>query len=151
MGTKIQDAFEKAWKEASKSPCLTRKVGAVLLLPNVVYWGTNGSEDEPCTQCTRAYDENCPSICAEQRCIYNALEDTGATELSEGILVSTDLPCDTCISLIKETGIKEVYFSRFKFDVPRAIDWQRINWLNSYGVRVYKTINTLHASNQKRH
>lgn len=103
-------AFNLAWKESKLSPCLKKKVGAVLMA------GTNGEvlgvghggAVVPCTECVRKkyewQQDGCWSIHSEMRAILEA-KDSGVTEFKYSVMFTTHGPCDQCIKLCHLMGI----------------------------------------------
>lgn len=81
-------------------------------------------------------DIDCPSHCAEEYCITQALKK--GENLKGGVLVCTDLPCENCIDLIEEYGISTVYFWRYKCGEQRPEDWIRYKRLKEKGISITK-------------
>jgi deoxycytidylate deaminase len=103
--------------EAEKSPCLKKKVGAVLFnykKGQVVGEGYGGALI-PCNVCVRKelefFQDGCWSIHAEMRAIFDYFNRFGyVNDLSDCIVVMTHKSCDQCCKLMTYFGISEVYY-----------------------------------------
>lgn len=110
---------------ASKSPCLKKHYGAVIVKDdNIIATGYNGPArgEKHCLICTKAssskdYDAyiSCPAIHAEQNAIIAASREQmlGATMYLYGIRMETGeefhaTPCEICFRLLKNSGIVKV-------------------------------------------
>lgn len=110
---------------SKRSSCLKRHYGAVIVNNNeIVSTGYNGpARGEPhCKTCTKKdghkdMDEyfSCPAIHAEQNCIISAArtEMLGGTLYlagfeADGTENKNACPCEICLRLIKNSGIKQV-------------------------------------------
>ena len=106
-----------------RSTCMRRRVGSVIVKDNVILaTGYNGAPSglpnciDDCSRCYRSA-HNIPSGCeldkcfavhAEQNAIMNALK-TGNDLKGASIYVNT-YPCSTCMKLIIQSGIREIYY-----------------------------------------
>jgi len=117
---------------ASRSTCLRRKVGAVLVKDKrILCSGYNGAPSQipHCIQtgCLREQlkvpsgekHELCRGVHAEQNVIiqaaYHGIPVAGAT------LYCTTQPCSICAKMIVNAGIKKVYF-RERYDDPLSLE-----------------------------
>ena len=106
-----------------RSTCMRRRVGSVIVKDNVILaTGYNGAPSglpnciDDCSRCYRSA-HNIPSGCeldkcyavhSEQNAIMNALK-TGNDLKGAAIYVNT-YPCSTCMRLIIQSGIREIYY-----------------------------------------
>lgn len=112
---------------ASKSDCISRGVGAVLIRDkSIIATGYNGSpygikncSKGGCIRCTAKLQGKIPSgeqldkcICAhaEENAIAQAASNGIATK--ESILYCTHLPCIPCTKLLIQAGIKKVFYQK---------------------------------------
>lgn len=113
-----EEVFKKAWIEAEYSPCLKKKVGAVLYHPihkGIMARGFGGAE-EPCMECVRKTREwsqdGCWSIHSELRAIFDFFR--GGREfrkdLSKYIMFTTHGPCDQCLKYMNLFKIPAVIY-----------------------------------------
>lgn len=111
-----------AQEVAEKSPCLSRKVGAIIANDGEVLGGGCNAPITglpPCTVCERAASrpgedlDKCLAVHAEERAIHAAhyahRSCLGAT------VYCTHLPCRICAEMITSVGIKRVIY---KHDYP---------------------------------
>jgi len=104
---------------ASKSPCLSRQIGAILVRDNsIVSTGYNGPargyphcEDE-CPRHAKGYASGeglleCPAAHAEGNCISNAARN-GVSTLGCTLYLNTVIPCKDCMITLVNAGIREV-------------------------------------------
>jgi dCMP deaminase len=116
---------------ATRSSCLRRQVGAVLVRDKrVLTTGYNGppSGIRQCTQdtCIRISGnvpsghrlDLCPAVHAEQNTIiqaaYTGVSVVGSTMYTQG------LPCSQCTKMILNSGISNIVVSRADYDDPLA-------------------------------
>lgn len=113
----------------SKSPCLRKKYGAVIVARGeIIATGYNGPPrgEEHCKVCTKTSPEahirdlkhvkdyleylTCPSVHAEQNAIISAARKDmiGSTLYLACIGVDNPKPCEICLRLIKNAGIARV-------------------------------------------
>jgi len=116
---------------ASKSPCLSRQIGAILVRENVIvstgyngpargyphcvgYVETRGEPfDEPiCPRKTQGYKSGeglhlCPATHAEANCIISAAR-IGAAVSGSTLYMNCIIPCKDCMSLLVNAGVREV-------------------------------------------
>ena len=98
---------------ARRSPCLSRRVGAVIVKNNrILSTGYNGPPSglEHCekTCLSSAFKNHCRSVHAEQNAILYALKTVG--DISNTILYSTTQPCNACSKFIITVGITKVVY-----------------------------------------
>ena len=106
-----------------RSTCMRRRVGAVIVKDNrILSTGYNGAPKglpnciDDCKRCYRSEHnipsgqmlEMCYAVHAEQNAIMNALK-TGEDLKGASLYVNT-YPCCTCMKLVIQAGIAEVYF-----------------------------------------
>lgn len=121
--------LEEAHKAAKSSPCLKKKVGAVLVDPEVgdIISSGFGGANFPCEKCVRKeyewQQDGCWSIHSEIRAILNYLpliNGGGPLSLAGMYMFVTHGPCDQCIKYMEYFGIERVYF-----DVPYHNDYSK--------------------------
>lgn len=115
--------MELAHVVASRSTCLRRKVGAVLVKDkNILTTGYNGTPsglrhcDE--TGCLREklkipsgqQHEICRGLHAEQNAIIQAAKH--GVNISGSTLYTTDSPCVICAKMVLASGIRTIYFAK---------------------------------------
>ena len=106
---------------ATRSTCLRRKVGAVIVKDKrILATGYNGAPrdlahclDVGCLRMQRniapgTRHELCRGIHAEQNAIIQAA--TSGTSIEGAVLYSTHHPCVLCIKMIMNAGIKTIYY-----------------------------------------
>lgn len=108
---------------ASKSPCLSRQIGAVIVRDkSVISTGYNGPPrgythcNETMTICPRhargyksgEHLDECPAAHAETNCIANAARIGASTVDSTLYMNTTCLPCKDCMALLINAGVVEV-------------------------------------------
>lgn len=124
--TKAEYYLDIALAVAKKSTCLKKQYGAIIIKDDeIIATGFNGPpRSEPhCITCTKKQgtgdvDEycSCPAVHAEQNAIISAsrLEMLNATIYLAGYDIKTGqeykeaLPCEICLRLIKNVGIRYV-------------------------------------------
>jgi len=104
---------------ASKSPCLSRQIGAILVRDkSIVSTGFNGPArgyDHCEIQCPRKVMGfksgeglvHCPAAHAEGNCVANAAR-IGASTINTTLYMNCIIPCKDCMILLVNAGIKEV-------------------------------------------
>ena len=104
---------------ASKSPCLSRQIGAILVRDNsIISTGYNGpARGIPHCQdiCPRrkygyisgTHMELCPAQHAEENCISNAARN-GTCVFGSTLYLNTVIPCKNCLSTLINSGISEI-------------------------------------------
>lgn len=107
---------------ASKSPCLSRNIGAVIVRDrSVVSTGYNGPPrkhphcrpiDGECPRHAKGYKSGeglreCPATHAEANAIANAAKLGVSVDFAD-LYLNTQVPCKDCMSLIVNAGIKRV-------------------------------------------
>jgi dCMP deaminase len=105
-----------------KSPCMSRKIGAILVRDkSIVSTGYNGpARDYPhcstisdiCPRHALGYSSgeglvNCPAAHAEANCIANAAR-IGASTVGTTLYMNCILPCKDCMIILVNAGIVEV-------------------------------------------
>ena len=114
---------------ASKSPCLSRQIGAILVRDNsIISTGFNGPargyhhcEGEFKYDCPRkkmGYESgeglvHCPAAHAEGNCIANAAR-IGASTVGSTLYMNCIIPCKDCMVLLVNAGIKEIVVDDIK-------------------------------------
>ena len=119
---------------ASKSPCLSRKIGAILVQDkSIISTGFNGPargfphcgiyeyEDDLPPECPRHAQGfksgegliNCPAAHAETNCIANAAR-IGASTIGSTLYMNCIIPCKDCMILLVNAGIVEVVVDDLK-------------------------------------
>lgn len=105
---------------SSKSPCLSRQIGAIIVRENsIVSTGYNGPargfphcDGTECPRRTMGFQsgeglEHCPATHAEANCIANAAR-LGVSVRGASLYMSTQCPCKECMGLIVNAGLSEV-------------------------------------------
>lgn len=100
---------------AERSPCLRRKVGAVIVRENkIISTGYNGppSGKEHCKECPREEYKSGEKLglCRATHAEINALRQT---HQGDTIYVTTE-PCSSCWAVIRYLGMKVVFKSPYK-------------------------------------
>lgn len=110
---------------ASKSPCLSRQIGAILVRDkSIVSTGYNGpARGYPhcfgeCPRHTKGYKSGeglneCPAAHAEANCIANAAR-IGASTIGTTLYMNCVLPCKDCATALVNAGIVEVIVNKLK-------------------------------------
>lgn len=123
--TKDEYYLKIAEAVASKSPCLNKHYGAVIVKDDIIIaTGYNGpargeKHCEKCTKCSNGKDYeayiSCPAIHAEQNAIIAAAREQmiDATMYLYGYSVEIQkeinaIPCEICFRLLKNSGISKV-------------------------------------------
>lgn len=97
-------SFELAKKVASYSPCVKRKVGAVVLRNNeIVSYGFNHGYFEDCDCDPHA--KNAHVLHAESMALT-----AHKREYENCVMYVTYTPCEKCAVLIKNKGIRECHY-----------------------------------------
>jgi dCMP deaminase len=105
---------------SSKSPCLSRQIGAIIVRENsIVSTGYNGPargfphcDSIECPRRTMGFQsgeglDHCPATHAEANCIANAAR-LGVSVRGASLYMSTQCPCKECMGLIVNAGLSEV-------------------------------------------
>lgn len=108
---------------ASKSPCLSRQIGAILVKENVVVaTGYNGPprgyphckpvDHGLCPRKAKGYASGeglleCPAVHAEVNCIISAAR-IGTSVSGSTLYMNCIIPCKDCMSLLINAGVREV-------------------------------------------
>lgn len=107
---------------ASKSPCLSRQIGAILVRDkSIVSTGYNGPArgykhcTRECPRHAKGYKSGeglleCPAAHAEANCIANAAR-IGASTIGTTLYMNCILPCKDCAIILVNAGIVEVVVS----------------------------------------
>lgn len=117
---KVKYFFNIAQDVSYASTCLSRQVGSILVKDGIIVsTGYNGpARGVPhCYECARKSDPNyksgmnldiCPAVHAEANCIASAAR-LGTSTLDSILFINTVVPCKSCISILINAGVKEVY------------------------------------------
>lgn len=104
---------------ASKSPCLSRQIGAILVRDHsIVSTGYNGPArgyphcEGQCPRKLKGYKSGeglveCPAAHAEGNCVANAAR-IGASTVNTTLYMNSIIPCKDCMILLVNAGICEV-------------------------------------------
>jgi dCMP deaminase len=107
---------------SSKSPCLSRQIGAILVRDkSIVSTGYNGpargfphcsTKGNTCPRKALGYASgeglvNCPAAHAEANCIANAAR-IGASTVGTTLYMNCIIPCKDCMIILVNAGIVEV-------------------------------------------
>jgi len=132
--------MEQAFQIAEFSPCLKKKVGAVLLdsLTLDIRGKGFGGASIPCKECLRDklifQQDGCWSMHSELRTLFYYFNKYGFKEdLSNLIMLTTHGPCDSCIKYCVYFKIPTmIYFHPYKTDY--------IKWQNQ--IKIYQLFET---------
>jgi len=128
MSTKQWDSyfFKICCSVSTKSPCLSRKIGAILVRDHsVISTGYNGPPrgvphcENECPRYLLGYAsgthmELCPAQHAEENCISNAAR-LGVSVLGSTLYMNSILPCKNCFGTLINAGIVEIVVNKLKF------------------------------------
>lgn len=104
---------------ASKSPCLSRQIGAILVRDrSIVSTGFNGPARgyphclDECPRRAKGYKSGeglveCPAAHAEGNCVANAAR-IGASTVGSVLYMNSIIPCKDCAIILVNAGIHEV-------------------------------------------
>ncbi len=109
---------------ASKSPCLSRQIGAILVYDkSIISTGYNGpargyphcGEDKVIKMCPRKHLgfksgeglEHCPASHAEMNCVANAAR-IGSGTMESTLYMNSLIPCKFCAVILVNAGVKGV-------------------------------------------
>jgi dCMP deaminase len=109
---------------ASKSPCMSRRIGAILVQDNIlVSTGYNGPPRgyPHCLSCPRkaeGYNSGeglhiCPATHAEANCIASAAR-LGVSVKGSTLYMNCIVPCKDCMSLLINAGISEIVIDKIE-------------------------------------
>lgn len=125
---KVKYFFNIAQDVSNASTCLSRQVGAILVKDGIIVsTGYNGpARGVPhCDKCARKSDPNyksgmnldiCPAVHAEANCVASAAR-LGTSTLNSILFINTVVPCKSCISILINAGVKEVYAFDCFYDI----------------------------------
>jgi dCMP deaminase len=111
---------------ASKSPCLSRKIGAILVRDkSIVSTGYNGPPrgiphcEVICPRQAKGYEsgthlEECPAQHAEENAVTNAARN-GVSTLGCTLYLNTIIPCKNCFGTLINAGIKEIVVKKVEY------------------------------------
>jgi len=124
---RFEKILKETWKEAEKSSCLKKKVGALLVsnfTTEIISLGHGGAA-EPCEVCVRKTttwtQDGCWSVHAEIRALFNFFEEFRfIPDLSDYIMFTTHGPCDQCLKYMNFFKIPLVVY-----DVPYKTDYSK--------------------------
>ncbi len=120
----------------TRSDCLTRKVGAVIVNPNnrIIATGYNGSpkgikncNEGGCQRCALSVKgkissgqqlDKCICVHAEENAVIQAANEGISTD--KAICYCTNLPCVHCAKILIQAGISCVYY-RENYDSPLTV------------------------------
>lgn len=119
---------------ASKSPCLSRQIGAILVRDkSIVSTGYNGPArrfphcEDQCRRRKLGLKSGeglhlCPAAHAELNCIVNAARN-GVSTIDTTLYMNCIIPCKDCMIALVNAGIKEVVVTEAEFyhTMSRAI------------------------------
>lgn len=119
---------------SSKSPCLSRQIGAILVRDrSIVSTGFNGPArgfphcQNTCPRKLKGYKSGeglveCPAAHAEANCIANAAR-IGAVTIDSTLYMNCIVPCKDCMILLVNAGIVEVVIEKLEFyhEMSKAI------------------------------
>lgn len=107
---------------ASKSPCLSRKIGAILVRDNsIISTGYNGPARgyphcvNECPRRAMGYKSgegliNCPAVHAEVNAVTNAAR-VGASTINSTLYMNCIVPCKDCMSVLVNAGVRTIVVS----------------------------------------
>ena len=110
---------------ASKSPCLSRQIGAILVRENVVVaTGYNGPPRNyphcqvTCPRKARGFKSGeglhiCPAVHAEANCVASAAR-IGAAISGSTLYMNCIIPCKDCMCLLINAGVKEIVIENYQ-------------------------------------
>lgn len=111
--------MEVAKLTSGQSKCMSRKIGAVVVLNNrIIGVGYNGPAIgiPHCVACKRTESgkdlDLCPAIHAEANAIMEALKSCGREGITGATLYCTDRPCINCIKMLLSQGVTDVRYIR---------------------------------------
>ena len=111
---------------ASKSPCLSRQIGAILVRDkSIVATGYNGPArnyphcEGECPRKLKGYKSGeglveCPAAHAEGNCIANAAR-LGVCTVGTTLYMNSIVPCKDCMILLVNAGITEVVIEKYEW------------------------------------
>ena len=118
---------------ATKSPCLSRQIGAILVRDNsIVSTGFNGPArgyfhcEGQCPRKVAGFKSgegllHCPAAHAEGNCIANAAR-IGASTVGSTLYMNCVIPCKDCMILLVNAGIKSIVIDDVKPYHEMSID-----------------------------
>lgn len=124
----LEDLMKQTHEEALNSPCLKKKVGALLININSIQIkgrGYGGSVTH-CKICVRKQYEwqqdGCWSIHSEVRALFDYFKNFGYPNhiLRNCIMMTTHGPCDQCIKYCHYFGIRAMIY-----DIPYHNDYSK--------------------------
>ena len=135
---------------ASKSPCLSRQIGAVIVYENsIVATGYNGPPrgvshcEEECLRRVLGFSSGeglhlCPAAHAEANCIVNAAR-LGVSVLDTTIYMNCPIPCAECTKLIINAGITELVVEDASF-YSTNVDLMHRLYINGPKIRQFSFV-----------
>lgn len=121
-----EEMITTAHEVATLSPCLKKKVGAVLASDHIMLATGYGGAAFNCQECVRKKYEwtqdGCWSIHAEMRALFSYFKMYGFKEILPSSLTMyvTHGPCDQCLKYLHYFGLKTVVY-----DVPYHTDYTK--------------------------
>lgn len=104
---------------ASKSPCLSRQIGAILVRDqSIISTGYNGPPrgfphcKEECPRRTMGFKSgeglvNCPAVHAEVNAVTNAAR-VGASTVNSTLYMNCIVPCKDCMAVLINAGVRTI-------------------------------------------
>ena len=105
---------------ASKSPCLSRQIGAILVRDHsIISTGYNGPPrgiphcaSPTCPRKLKGYKsgegmQECPAQHAEENCVSNAARN-GVSTINSILYMNSVIPCNKCFGTLINAGIVEI-------------------------------------------
>ena len=127
----LEDLMKRTHEEALNSPCLKKKVGALLIDINSMWIkgrGYGGAEI-PCKECMRKkyewQQDGCWSIHSELRALFDYFKNFEYVEcafhiLNNHVMLTTHGPCDQCIKYCHYFQIRAMIY-----DIPYHNDYSK--------------------------
>lgn len=110
---------------AEKSPCLSRKVGAILVRDNsIVSTGYNGPPRKiphcqgECPKRSAGLSGDIPQICLAQHAEENAVSNAarnGVSTLGCTLYINTVIPCQKCFGTLINAGIEQIVVAKLEW------------------------------------
>jgi len=109
---------------ASKSPCMSRRIGAILVKDNIlISTGYNGPPRgyPHCLSCPRKAEgfksgeglHLCPATHAEANCIATAAR-SGVSVFHSTLYMNCIVPCKDCMALLINAGVREIVINKLE-------------------------------------
>lgn len=130
----IRDRMKEAFKEAEKSPCLKKKVGAVFVgeFTGTTLSKGHGGVQKPysCEVCVRKtytwQQDGCWSIHSEMNALFHYFKQYGFHDRLQSVCCFvTHGPCDQCLKYLRRFGVMNVFYS-----IPYKTDYSKWKDMN---------------------